>query len=361
MTEADMRAELTRICALKNIKPGVKEFLEWMGEQALTSANFRINSHQVHKKFFPDRTYDEDRQSSRNLVRDARLFLKLAYQKLNSTGIWITIPDKLPSDPTHKGAYTLRFEEGARQTPYIAPVSATKLGPAAAFWKRLIAPINPVKGILIYPAEQPELGEKADDRGLYSGSGEVAAAFLIGMKTANLNTLVETRRSNYVSQDELAVGNSWLVFLGSSLSNYALRDVLEEARWADLRLFHFESTPSGGLVSKRKPAEKAEKTYGYTVFVERKREEDHALISYFRDVENSQVLIAFGGISTVGTWAAARFLCDDTSIQVLQDHLGIHTEGDVPSFEVLLKVSVSGYRPTKAKIIDFSLHYGGSK
>ena len=340
MTESEKRAELTRLCALKSIKPNVKVFLEWMGEQAIASATFRVSSNQIHKKFFKDGGHDEDRQLSRNLVRDARLFLKKTYLKLPPSGVWIVVPDKLPNDlsePTQRGAYSLKFEGGPRPpTQYIPPVSAANLGSAAAFWKRMIAPINPERGLLVYSAEQPELGNSADDRGLYSGSGEVAAAFLIGMKTAHLNTVVDMRRSNYVSQDELDVGNSWLVFLGSSLANGALRDLREDARWADVQTFHFERTNEGGVICKGKLSAKAEKLYGYTVSVERKREEDHALISYFRDAESSQVLIAFGGISTVGTWAAAKFLCDDSCVQALQERLGLTLEEQVPPFEVLL-------------------------
>ena len=361
MNQADRLKELNRVCSPKRMKAEIRQLLEWMGAQTPKGKKFYTNQREIYFRFFAKGSAEEpdpnDLQTARNLIRDARRYLDRFYQNVLYDGdVWITLPNLRATEPFSEGGYTLRFFEGARPTRYIRALGLRQLGPASTFWKRMIDPINPRKGLLIYSAEQPEFGPYADDRGLYAGSGEVAAAFLVGSRVAHFNNILDTKRSHKCDYDELRNDPSWLVFLGSSLSNEMLQILRTETKWAEFQDFHFETECDSegverGVLHRGKLNGPPQETYRYTVLRPRRHEVDYALISYFLDHANAQALIALQGISTIGTWAAARYLCSDDCVQALEKLLAIKPDEPIPPFEVLLKVDVREYAPHEVEVV----------
>ena len=96
--------------------------------------------------------------------------------------------------------------------------------------------------------------------------------------------------------------------------------------------------------------------YIYTVDRLREHEIDYALISYFRHSSDERSLVAIQGVSTVATRAAAEFLADDARINELQKLLKVDSVKTLPSFEVVLEVSVRGYVPVGMKLHDHFIH-----
>ena len=70
---------------------------------------------------------------------------------------------------------------------------------------------------------------------------------------------------------------------------------------------------------------------------------EFALVSFFRDPGHRQTLIALQGITTIGTLAAAKFMCTNKGALALEDALKrsqISYTEELPSFEMLLRVCV---------------------
>jgi hypothetical protein len=365
MFKDERKKELDRVCALAGKKRDVFALLSWMGSGCIENASFRTNQRGIYFQILARGSSDPepDKRAASNLVRDTRAFLKKVYLKKPSPyNIWITIPngnDVLEEDPFGDGAYTVRFLP-VRPTQY---VPEGRLGPSAQFWKRMISPVQPEKGLLLYSAEQPELGKLGDKRGLYSGSGEVAAAFRIGSRIAHFNNVLDTGRSNRVSLEQLKTEPSWMIFLGSSIVNPILKELRADERWSRLQDFHFEERRRGGrktiVICTGGLRGKVQETYSSKSVGYAKEEEEFALISYLRDGGNSQVIIALQGITTIGTWAAAEFLCSDTYVEELQkreEFKDMRDGGELPSFEICLRVSVRDHAPAGTSIERIVIH-----
>ena len=136
-----------------------------------------------------------------------------------------------------------------------------------------------------------------------------------------------------------------------------MKRLRERGLWLRQQQFHFEQSANGTFTyirrgSLERPARR-DKKYRYAAKTSQHPETDWGLVSFFKDDYYSQTLIAMQGISTIGTLAAAQFVCTDKhSAECLRElkQYGINPQDELPAFEMLLKVEVMGSLPKKISV-----------
>jgi hypothetical protein len=200
--------------------------------------------------------------------------------------------------------------------------------------------------------------DKEDDpRGFRSGSGEVAAAFELGSVLGRAGLSYEVVRSrNLKSVEILAKTDIMLLVLGSTLSFEHLDDIRRQI-WPSSQRFKFDWEETG-FDNRGQP-----QGYGFILdtisgrkFVnldmqEGKPETQYALVSIIRN-DKSQLFVNLAGISTLGTEAAVKLLCNPVTLRQVLEKLAI-SDLTVPSFELLLEMNINWDIPYLPKIVDY--------
>jgi hypothetical protein len=98
--------------------------------------------------------------------------------------------------------------------------------------------------------------------------------------------------------------------------------------------------------------------YRYKHKSEEHPETDYALVSFIKDKNNRQTLVALQGITTFGTLAAARFMCSETTVRKLYQKLRQQNpkielspnKQKVQSFEMVLEIPIEGCVPLEIEL-----------
>jgi hypothetical protein len=69
--------------------------------------------------------------------------------------------------------------------------------------------------------------------------------------------------------------------------------------------------------------------------------EDYAIIGLKAGLDPARSMLILAGTTTVGTQAAAEFVCREDSLTELLQRLGVSKAGQVKPFEALLRVKVT--------------------
>lgn len=172
----------------------------------------------------------------------------------------------------------------------------------------------------------------------YTGTGEVVAAARIGQLLSDAGENFDIKRDGVVSYDDIRGSN--VIFLGASLEDAVLRTLPVKG---DL-VFEDSSRPEfvGSLeIRDLHPApgqpslyrlQRDEKTGAL--------EGEYALISLLPGVVPGRYIMVLGGISTIGTQAAAEFATSTDYMQVVAKALGGPQAKPSSYFQVLLRVQI---------------------
>lgn len=174
----------------------------------------------------------------------------------------------------------------------------------------------------------------------YTGTGEVVAAARIGQLLSQEERSFNIERDGVVSYEDIRGSN--VIFLGASLEDSVLRTlpvkadlVFEDARQPDfvgsLEIRDFHPAPGQPSVYK---LERDPKTGAI--------EGEYALIALLPGVAPTHYIMVLGGISTVGTEAAAEFATSKDCMMLIADALGGTPGKALPPryFEALLHVQI---------------------
>lgn len=174
----------------------------------------------------------------------------------------------------------------------------------------------------------------------YTGTGEVVAAARIGQLLSDAGENFDIKRDGVVSYDDIR--NSNVIFLGASLEDAVLRTlpvrgdlVFEEASQPEfvgsleIRDLH----PAAGQPAVYR-LQRDEKTGAL--------EGEYALISLLPGVVPGRHIMVLGGISTIGTQAAAEFATSKDYMQSIARALGVFRDKshNPPYFQALLRVQI---------------------
>lgn len=180
---------------------------------------------------------------------------------------------------------------------------------------------------------------------LYTGVGEALAIAGLSDAIHSLGRPIMVKRSRLLTWDQTK--NRDLIFVGSPTENLSLRDL------AMSREFHFRLMRPGeprpgdlALVNEHPRPDEPRFFFASALPLT----EDYALITLQPGPHPGQNVLLLAGTTTLGTQAAAEFVCHNDNLRALLTRLGVAPGGAVPRFSVVVHARVAGGVPVQIEI-----------
>ena len=187
-------------------------------------------------------------------------------------------------------------------------------------------------------------GEPIHDH--YTGVGEVLGIHELDHVFAILKHGLRVKRGRLLSLDDAKHNN--LIFLGSPSENLSLREIPSTQDF----VFKWINTSGRrndlGIVNTHpKPGEQKE----FYASAKLPLIEDYSLVAVVPGVSPGLWVMLLAGITTIGTQAAAEYVCRPSSIDDLLLRLNGNSSSDVVPFEAVLRVKVSQGVPVQSQLV----------
>jgi hypothetical protein len=181
----------------------------------------------------------------------------------------------------------------------------------------------------------------------YTGVGEVLAVHHLDQVFRQLHRQLRVKRGSLFSLDD--VQNNNLIFVGSPAENLTLRDIPSTHEFVFQRLS--AGTRRGDLaVINLHPQADEQKMFlptpsGVPLT------EDYAIIGLVPGMNRSRSFLILAGATTIGTQAAAEYVCMQDSLEQLLLRLSVSDHGEMKPFEAVLRVRVARGVPVGSEIV----------
>ena len=235
-----------------------------------------------------------------------------------------------------------------------------ELAPAAfrTFWGSFIS--GPEEPWVIFSngafVGRPETGMRyfdaaRDSRDLildhYTGVGEVLAVHELDHVFALLGRPILVKRGSLLSLDDAKNNN--LIFLGSPAENLTLREIPSTQEF----VFHWlTSGPrKGDLAILNMHPQAGEPDAFLATPSNLPLSEEYSVIARVRERNPAQSVMILAGTTTIGTQAAAEYICSPQSLQDLLHRLNVTTGVDLKPFEAVLRVKVARGVPVAMELV----------
>jgi hypothetical protein len=181
----------------------------------------------------------------------------------------------------------------------------------------------------------------------YTGVGEVLAVHQLDRVFGLLNRPIRVKRGALFSLDDAK--NNDLIFIGSPAENLTLLDIPGTQEFVFRRI---DSGPRKGdmEVLNMHPAPGEALTFMASAS-DRPITEDYAVVGLEPGLDRERSMLILAGTTTMGTQAAAEFVCSEESLTELLHRLGVSKAGDLKPFEALLRVRVTHGVPVKEDLV----------
>jgi hypothetical protein len=181
----------------------------------------------------------------------------------------------------------------------------------------------------------------------YTGVGEVLAIHELDRVFGLLNRQLRVKRGALFSLDD--VRNNDLIFIGSPAENLTLLEI------PGTQEFVFQRVNSGPRMGDMEvinvhPAV-GESQFFLASPTSQSVNEDYAILGLKPGLDPAHSMLILAGTTTVGTQAAAEYVCRQDSVTELLQRLGVSTAGDLKPFEALLRVKVTHGVPVKTDLL----------
>lgn len=300
----------------------------------------------------------------------------LAFHSSSSAGPILAHEREAESITTPKGDSFLRWKIGfgafvvfavvaiawllARNPAATGTANASESAPPAfqVFWKPFLA--NPDESWVIFSngsfVGRAETGlryydpardsnQAIDDH--YTGVGEVIAVHNLDQVFRQLHSQIRVKRGSLFSLDDAKNNN--LIFVGSPAENLTLLDIPSTHEFVFQRL---TSGPRRGdlAVINVHPQADEEKMFlatpsGVPLV------EDYAIIGLVPGMNPGRSFLILAGATTIGTQAAAEYVCRQDSLEQLLLRLSVSDKGEMKPFEAVLRVKVARGVPVGTEIV----------
>jgi hypothetical protein len=181
----------------------------------------------------------------------------------------------------------------------------------------------------------------------YTGVGEVLAVHNLDQVFRQLHSQIRVKRGSLFSLDDAKNNN--LIFVGSPAENLTLLDIPSTHEFLFQRL---SSGPRRGdlAVINVHPQADEEKTFlptssGMPLV------EDYAIIGLVPGMNPARSFLILAGATTIGTQAAAEYVCRQDSLEQLLLRLSVSDKGEMKPFEAVLRVKVTRGVPVGSEIV----------
>jgi hypothetical protein len=181
----------------------------------------------------------------------------------------------------------------------------------------------------------------------YTGVGEVLAVHQLDHVFVLLNRQLRVKRGALFSLDDAK--NNDLIFIGSPAENLTLLDIPGTQEFVFRRM---ESGPrKGDMEVLNIHPERGESPTYMASASDRPITEDYAVVGLEPGLDSERSMLILAGTTTMGTQAAAEFVCSEDSLSELLHRLGVSKPGDLKPFEALLRVKVTHGVPVKEDLV----------
>ena len=187
----------------------------------------------------------------------------------------------------------------------------------------------------------------------YTGVGEVLAVHQLDHVFVMLRRDLQVKRGTLFSLDDAK--NNDLIFVGSPAENLTLLDI------PGTKEFVFQRVASGrrkgdlGVLNVHPQA--GEPDMYLASPSNEPTTEDYAVIGLVPGIDPARSVLILAGTTTLGTQAAAEYVCREDSLTELLQRLGVQKADDLKFFEAALRVKVTHGVPVKTDLI--ALRTGG--
>jgi hypothetical protein len=171
----------------------------------------------------------------------------------------------------------------------------------------------------------------------YTGVGEVLAIHELDRVFGLLNRQLRVKRGALFSLDD--VRNNDLIFIGSPAENLTLLEIPGTQEFVFQRVNSGPRTGDVAVINVHPAAGESR------VFMaspsSQSVSEDYAIVGLKPGLDPAHSMLILAGTTTVGTQAAAEYVCRDDSLTELLKRLGVSRAGEIEPFEALLRVKVT--------------------
>ncbi len=248
----------------------------------------------------------------------------------------------------------------ARNSNATGAASAGERAPAAfrVFWQPFTAgPEEPwvifSNGAFVGRAEtglryfNPALDSKQTIDDHYTGVGEVLAVYDLDHVFRQLHRQIRVKRGSLFSLDDAQNNN--LIFVGSPAENLTLLDI------PSTHEFLFQRLPSGPrrndlAVVNVHPQPGEQKAFLSTPSGT-PLTEDYAIIGLVPGMNPARSFLILAGTTTIGTQAAAEYVCRQDSLEQLLLRLSVSENGEIKPFEAVIRVKVARGVPVGTELV----------
>jgi hypothetical protein len=181
----------------------------------------------------------------------------------------------------------------------------------------------------------------------YTGVGEVLAVYDLNQVFTQLHHQVRIKRGSLFSLDDAQSNN--LIFVGSPAENLSLLDI------PSTHHFVFQRATSGPrkgdlAIVNINPRPDEPKMF----FASASRTplvEDYAIVGLVPGMNSARSVLILAGTTTIGTQAAAEFVCRQDSLEQLLLRLSVAENGQMKPFEAVLHVKVARGVPVGTELV----------
>jgi len=190
----------------------------------------------------------------------------------------------------------------------------------------------------------------SDPRGVildhYTGVGEVLAVHQLDRVFTLLNRQIRVKRGALFSLDDAK--NNDLIFIGSPAENLTLLEIPGTQQF----IFRKAPAPRNGDVEVVNVHPDPGEPLSYIASPSNQPIiEDYAVIGLEPGIDPVRSMLILAGTTTMGTQAAAEYVCREDSLAELLRRLGVSKAEDLMPFEALLRVKVTHGVPVKTDLL----------
>ncbi|MGH9741420.1 MAG: hypothetical protein ACRD51_03625 [Candidatus Acidiferrum sp.] len=247
-----------------------------------------------------------------------------------------------------------------RNSPPAALAGQAESAPAAfrVFWKGFIS--GPEEPWVVFSNAafigRPETGmryrDPNRDAGVpildhYTGVGEVIAVHQLDGLFAQLHRHIRVKRGSLFSMDDAKNNN--LIFIGSPSENLSLLEMPGTQEFVFQRLTSGPRKGDQAIINVHPQADEAKEFLatpsGLPLI------EDYAVLALVNGMTQGQYVLILAGTTTIGTQAAAEYVCRQSSIEELLLRLSVSQKGELKPFEAVIRVKVARGVPVETELV----------
>ncbi len=200
---------------------------------------------------------------------------------------------------------------------------------------------KPSLGLRYYRPQSDPSGQIVDQ---YTGVGEVLAIHNLDTLFAALNHRIRVKRGRLLSLDD--VKDSDVIFVGAPVENQTLNDI------PTTREFAFRTVaggPQDGDVEITNQHPRAGEKPFYRHGAGSPMMDDYFIVALIPGIKAPHWALLLAGTTTIGTQAAAEYVCADTTVSALLRRIG--PSGSSSPFEAVLHTKVVRGVPVEPEIV----------